>query len=83
MAEAIGPALIRNALLARAAKAREGATFCPSEVARTLADDWRPLMPAVREAAARLADAGLLVATQRGAAVDARSARGPIRLRRP
>jgi hypothetical protein len=54
-----------------------GASFCPSEAARALAPDWRPLMPDVRRVAATLP----LVATQKGAAVDPRTARGPIRLR--
>ncbi|MEO1704347.1 MAG: DUF3253 domain-containing protein, partial [Pseudomonadota bacterium] len=66
---------IRAALLSLAT-ARAPKTFCPSEVARALADDWRPLMPRVRE----LARAEGLIATQRGAPVDAVTARGPIRL---
>ena len=52
------------------------ATFCPSEAARALADDWRPLMPRVRAVAATLP----LRATQKGAPVDPKAARGPIRL---
>ncbi len=51
-------------------------SFCPSEVARALAEDWRPLMPRVRAVAATLP----LVATQSGNQVDAVSAKGPIRL---
>lgn len=65
---------------------RAGATICPSAVARAAEPDearWRALMPRVREVAARLADAGLLRATQRGREVDARSARGAVRLGRP
>jgi Protein of unknown function (DUF3253) len=57
-------------------------SICPSEVARGLAEDWRPLMPAVREQAGALADAGELRVTQRERDVDPRTARGPIRLRR-
>lgn len=56
-----------------------GATFCPSEAARALSADWRALMPDVRRVAATLP----LKATQRGAVVDAASARGPIRLGLP
>jgi hypothetical protein len=60
-----------------------GKTICPSEAARSIdADNWRRLMQPVREAAARLAARGEIVATQRGKVVDARTARGPIRLRR-
>jgi hypothetical protein len=64
---------------------RDGATICPSEAARALGGDdgaWRELMPLVRDVAAELADAGVLDVTQGGERVDARCARGPIRLRR-
>lgn len=59
---------------------RRGAdkTFCPSEVARVVADDWRPLMDDVR----RLADGDPSIeAVQKGEVVKAQAARGPIRLR--
>lgn len=65
------------AALAALAREREGRSFCPSEVARRVADDWRPLMPAVRAAAAAMPE---MVATQRGVPVDPATARGPIRL---
>lgn len=52
-------------------------SFCPSEAARALAQDWRPLMPRVRAVAATLP----LLATQNGVAVNPVQARGPIRLR--
>jgi hypothetical protein len=51
-------------------------TFCPSEAARRLAEDWRPLMPEVRRVAVLLP----LVATQGGRSVDPVAAAGPIRL---
>jgi len=38
-------------------------------------------MEPVREAARRLADAGEVEVTRKGAVVDPRSARGPIRIR--
>ncbi|MDX2080093.1 MAG: DUF3253 domain-containing protein [Terrimicrobiaceae bacterium] len=57
-------------------------TFCPSEVARRLTTDWRPLMPAVRAVAAVLVREGRLRCTRRGRAVDPESAGGPIRLGR-
>jgi hypothetical protein len=66
------------------ARARE-ATICPSEVARAIAPNrWRPLMPAIRDAARRLARAGRLELRQRGSPVapDA-DVKGPIRLARP
>ena len=67
---------IAAALIALAERRGPGKTFCPSEVARNLAADWRPLMPEVRRVAATLP----LRATRAGRTVDPRDARGPIRL---
>ncbi len=65
---------------------RRGAskTICPSEAARAVFGDdaFRAHMDDVRAVAFALADRGELEVTQRGAAVDGRIARGPIRLRR-
>jgi hypothetical protein len=58
-----------------------GATICPSEAARWVATDWRPLLEPARQAARRLVAAGRLEITQRGRPVDPSTARGPIRLR--
>ena len=73
---------IRDLLGRRAA----GATICPSEAARAVGgadpDDWRPLMPAARAAAGRLAGAGEVEVTQGGVVVDVATARGPVRVRR-
>jgi hypothetical protein len=61
----------------------ERKTICPSEAARAIGGkNWRDLMPDAREAAARMADRGEVVVTQKGTTVDARSARGPIRIGR-
>ncbi len=61
---------------------RGTATACPSEVGRALdPDDWRRLMPAIREVAHRLQRAKKVDVYQRGRPVDALTARGPIRLR--
>ena len=65
---------------------RDGATICPSEVARVLgssARPWRDLMPLVRKTAQRMAEAQRLVVTRGGLPVDALSRGGPIRLGRP
>lgn len=56
-------------------------SFCPSEVARALEADWRPLMPLVREVASEEVRAGRLLALQKGVPVVIEKARGPIRLR--
>jgi len=61
----------------------EGATICPSEVARlTSPDGWRVLMEPARRAARRLAAAGLVEILQRGGRIDPSVVRGPIRVRR-
>ena len=70
-------AAIRDEILARCLARGAGRTICPSEVARALADDWRPLMGEVRRVAASMAE---VRATQKGRPVDPRTARGPIRL---
>lgn len=74
---------IRAKLLDLAAQRSEGATFCPSEAARALADDWRPLMQQVREVAAGLVDQHQLVCTQRGLPAHPLTTRGAIRLAQP
>jgi Protein of unknown function (DUF3253) len=58
-------------------------SLCPSEVARALdADQWRRLMPVVRQAAAALACAGEVEVLQRGQVQSPRGPwRGPIRIR--
>lgn len=66
---------IAAALLALAAERGAGKSFCPSEAARRLSDDWRPLMPEIRRVGADLG----LRATQKGEPVDPRVAKGPIR----
>ncbi len=75
---------VEDAILSLLSSRAAGRTICPSEAARALAPtDWRPLMPAVRETAYAMADEGRLEITQKGALVDGRTARGPIRLRLP
>ncbi len=67
---------IAHVLMRLARERGAGRTFCPSEAARALSADWRPLMPRVRAVAADLP----LAATQKGVPVDVLAARGPIRL---
>ena len=66
--------VIRDLLLRRGA----GKTICPSEAARALASDWRPLMGDVRRVAADMQDIEI---TQKGLVVDPAQTCGPIRLR--
>jgi hypothetical protein len=70
---------IADVLLDLAHQRGVGKTFCPSEAARRLSEDWRQLMPEVRRVAGTLD----LVATQKGEAVDPVTATGPIRLGLP
>lgn len=81
-------AAIEAMIFALLAARREGATICPSEVARALAPEaegeaWREGMSRVREVAQGLAESGRLVVTRRRVPVDATSGGGPIRLGRP
>jgi hypothetical protein len=70
-----------RALLLRLAEERgPDATFCPSDAARRLAKDWRPLMDEVREVAAKLVEEKKLVCTQKGRTVHPLTAKGAIRL---
>jgi len=73
-------AAIESAILAALDRRAAGRTICPSDAARALADDWRPLMPRVRAVAARMARDGRIVATRRGEPVDPEAPGGPIRL---
>lgn len=60
------------------------ATYCPSEVARTLKpDSWRDIMGTVREVADGLVEIGALEVLQKGKIIEGKAteAKGPIRLR--
>jgi hypothetical protein len=72
----------RDAILGLLDERGPDKTICPSEAARALAGDadFRPYMEPVREAAARLADAGRIEVTQKGEPVTIGKVRGPIRL---
>lgn len=66
-------------------RAREHGTVCPSEVSRAVAgdatEDWRDLMPLVRERAEGLVRRGQIEICQKGVRVEPGEYRGPIRLR--
>ncbi|MFT6775679.1 MAG: hypothetical protein ACJA1L_003402 [Paracoccaceae bacterium] len=75
---------IAETLLDLARDRGQEASFCPSDAARALSpQDWKPLLPRVRQVASRLQRDGLISVTQAGQAVDALGAEGPIRLSRP
>lgn len=76
---------IADTILDLLARRQNGATICPSEVARALTGGggpWRELMPQVRQVAQGLTAQGRLRVTRGGVPVDATSRGGPIRLGR-
>lgn len=76
-------ATLRRAILAMARSRGSDKTFCPSEVARQLADDWRPLMAPLRDAARELARDHQLRVMQRGRMLSPDKAwHGAIRLQK-
>lgn len=83
--DALSDDRVAEVLLARVAGRAPGRSICPSEVARVLSpDDWRPLMPKIRDVARRLAREGRVVVTQGGDVRDPDADwRGPIRIAQP
>ncbi|WP_022705703.1 DUF3253 domain-containing protein [Paracoccus zeaxanthinifaciens] len=77
------PSDLRGAILARVGHLRPGTTCCPSQVARDIGRDWRPLMAPLRAEAFRLAAEGRIAITQKGRPVLGPETRGPIRLGPP
>lgn len=62
---------------------RPESSICPSDAARAAGGmAWRALVPLVRDLAAELARAGVVVVTQGDRTVDVVDARGPVRIRR-
>ncbi|WP_370964658.1 DUF3253 domain-containing protein [Amycolatopsis sp. cg9] len=76
------PDRLRAAILALAAGRGAGSSTCPSDAARAVADDWRPLLPRARELARELARDGRVRITQGDRVLDPGGEwRGPIRIR--
>ncbi len=73
---------LRAAILALATARGVDSSTCPSDAARAVATDWRPLLPQARDLARELARAGRVRLTQRGRPLDPDGEwRGPIRIR--
>ncbi|VXB79428.1 DUF3253 domain-containing protein [Brevundimonas sp. G8] len=73
----------REATLALLAARAEGATVCPSEVARALAGpdgDWREAMPEVHAAVDQMVSDGLVRLSWKGRSLATRA--GPYRIGR-
>ena len=78
------PESLRDAIRAAVAARGPGRTVCPSEIARAVSPDgWRPLMPAIRTAAAGLARKGRIEVTRGGRTVDVLAGGGPVRFGLP
>jgi hypothetical protein len=74
--------LLQDEILRRVRAAGVDKSICPSEVARGLAEEWRPLMTPVRNAAIQLARAGQVQILRHGKPIaDLDAVRGVIRLR--
>lgn len=76
--DALRPRIV--ATLRTVLRHRDGATCCPSDIARIVGgQEWRDRMDLVRNVAFELADADQVTLTQKGNAVG-RDARGPLRI---
>ena len=74
--------VVRGRILELLEHRGEDKTICPSDVARALdPQNFRALMPSIRNAAQTLVEEGRIEVTQRGEVVDIRTVRGPVRLR--
>lgn len=72
---------IEAAILRLAAERGPAGSICPSEVARALGTDWRPLLGPVRREAAGLARAGRIDILRKGKVIPPDAVKGVIRLR--
>jgi hypothetical protein len=73
---------LRAAIVALASARGVHSSTCPSDAARAVADDWRPLLPQARALARELARTGVVRLLQRGRTLDPDGDwRGPIRVR--
>lgn len=73
---------IRTAILTLAAERGPDKSLCPSEVARAMVVDWRPLLKTVRAQAVTLMQEGRIDILRKGKPVAGPDAvRGVIRLR--
>lgn len=69
------------AIILMAERAGAGRSITPSDVAMSLAEDWRPLLKHIRAAARRLAEQGRIEILRHGKPIDPAALKGVIRLR--
>ena len=73
---------ITATLLRLAAERGPAKSLCPTDVARAVsAEEWRPLLGAVRKVAADLARQGKIEILRKGKPINPNDMRGVIRLR--
>ena len=73
---------ITDTLLRLAAERGPAKSLCPTDVARAVsAEEWRPLLGAVRKVAADLARQGKIEILRKGKPINPDDMRGVIRLR--
>ena len=79
------PAEIEATILTLLDEAGPGRSVSPTDAARALTggNEWHVLMPAVRHAAVKLAQAGRLVITRKGKPADPADFKGVYRLALP
>lgn len=76
------PAAIERTILSLAEARGAAGSISPSDVAQALAGEaWRPLLGAVRRAAAGLAAAGRIDILRKGRPIDPAALHGVVRLR--
>jgi hypothetical protein len=82
---ALGDAVLTAAVLQSLACRDRSVSVCPSEIARSLADDeaWRPLLPRIRHVVAQLILQQRVIVTRGTKVLGVQEMRGgPIRIRR-
>jgi hypothetical protein len=71
---------IRDEILRQLMSMNSGASICPSDVARSLRQQWRQWMPMIREVASEMARDNEIAVTQQGQPIEIETATGPVRL---
>jgi len=79
----LGERAVEAAILSLVTAAGAGKSITPEDAARALALDWQAKLSAVRRAAVRMAEAGMIDILRKGKRVDPTTAKGVIRLALP
>ena len=79
----VGERAVEIAILSLVNECGAGKSISTEEAARALALDWQTKLSAVRRAAVRLAEAGMIDILRKGKRVEPSAARGVIRLSLP